>query len=400
MAGKPIVRGAIGALGLALMLLALPAVPRAAEPAPVPIDVVLPLTGAAAFLGEQEHLALQLGEKVINQSGGIRNRPVKFTFYDDASNPQLGVQLVNSIIASGRQVFLGPGLAAVCGGVVPIVNKGPVDYCLSPAIHPDPGSYVFTADVSSTDTFAALIRYFRLRGMTRVGLMTSTDTTGQDADRGVVDVLKQPENASVQLVAASHFNLSDISVAAQVAQQQAANPQVILVVTTGTALGTVLRNMSQAGSTIPVATTYGNMTFAQMNGYAAFLPRELYFPSSEWPPHGPDLKLDRGVEAALTKFHGALKSAGIALDVAPSLVWDPMMIVVSALQKLGPDAKADQIREYIAHLRGYAGVNGVYDFVKAPQRGLTEDDVVVTRWNAADKTWDIMSRPTGIPLKR
>jgi branched-chain amino acid transport system substrate-binding protein len=79
------------------------------------------------------------------------------------------------------------------------------------------------------------------------------------------------------------------------------------------------------------------------------------------------------------------------------MVWDPMMILVGALRAVGPDAGAQAIRDHLLHLRNHAGVNGTYDFEKVPQRGLSDENVVVSRWDAARNTWDVVSRPTGIP---
>jgi branched-chain amino acid transport system substrate-binding protein len=75
------------------------------------------------------------------------------------------------------------------------------------------------------------------------------------------------------------------------------------------------------------------------------------------------------------------------------------MIVIHALRGLGPNATAAQVKDFIAHLKGFAGVNGVYDFEKVPQRGLDVSDTVVTRWSAQAKTWQVVSKATGVPLQ-
>ena len=49
------------------------------------INVILPLTGGASFLGKEEQKALQLAEPSINEAGGIQGQPVHFIFYDDQS---------------------------------------------------------------------------------------------------------------------------------------------------------------------------------------------------------------------------------------------------------------------------------------------------------------------------
>jgi branched-chain amino acid transport system substrate-binding protein len=62
----------------------------------------------------------------------------------------------------------------------------------------------------------------------------------------------------------------------------------------------------------------------------------------------------------------------------------PAMIIVSALRKLGSDATAAQVHDYMENLRGWIGINGAYDFVAVPQRGLGLGFVVITRWNAGN----------------
>lgn len=75
------------------------------------------------------------------------------------------------------------------------------------------------------------------------------------------------------------------------------------------------------------------------------------------------------------------------------------MLVVSALRKLGPNATAQQIRDYLANLQGFGGINGVYDFKKTPQRGVNDSSVYVTRWDASQKTWVVVSQSRGVPLQ-
>ena len=171
---------------LALPLLAAAVPAWAADP--YEINAVLPLTGGAAFLGTGEQKALQLVEKAANDTGGIEGRPVKFVFQDDQSSPQVGVQLAGDVIAKKPAVMIGSSLVAICRAMGPLMKDGPVDYCLSPGIHPDPG-YVFTASVSTLDLANALVRYFRMKGWTKIALMFSTDATGQDAENGIKGVL-------------------------------------------------------------------------------------------------------------------------------------------------------------------------------------------------------------------
>jgi branched-chain amino acid transport system substrate-binding protein len=72
---------------------------------------------------------------------------------------------------------------------------------------------------------------------------------------------------------------------------------------------------------------------------------------------------------------------------------------VHALRSLGPKASAAQLRAFIAGLKGYASIDGVYDFPRQPQRGLDVSNAVVTLWNKQSKSFDVVSKPAGEPLK-
>jgi branched-chain amino acid transport system substrate-binding protein len=325
---------------------------------------------------------------------------VHFVFYDDASSPQTGVQLANSAIASKPTVVLGSSLVGVCNAMAPLMQEGPTMYCFSPGIHPAEGSYVFTSSISTLDLAAATIRYFRLKGWTKLAFMTSADATGQDAERGLNEVVGRPENKDITVVDRAHFNITDVSVAAQIEHIKAAEPQALIAWSTGAPIATVFKGAIQAGLDIPIATTNGNMTYAQMTQYASFLPKQLYISAPEWVEHTGVITLDPGVEAAQKRFFDTFKAANEKPDIASTLAWDPTMIVIDALNHLGLKATAKQLRDYIGTLKDYAGINGIYDFPKTPQRGLTVDGAVVTLWSPAKQTWELVSKPTGIPLDR
>jgi branched-chain amino acid transport system substrate-binding protein len=387
----------LAAAALALVAAALPA--RAADT--YDINVVMPLTGGGSFLANAERQSLQLAETLANRTGGIHGKPLRFLFHDDQSSPQISVQLASAIIAEKPAVMLGSSLVAMCRAIGPLMQGGPVAYCFSPGIHPSKGSYQFTSSVSTLDLANALIRYFRLRGWTKLALMTSTDASGQDAEHGINDVLALPENREMKLVERAHFNTTDVSVTAQIENVKAANPQAFIAWSTGTPIATIFRAVRQAELAVPVATTDGNMTRAQMAQYAAFLPDELYFPASQWVV-GEDarLALDPAVAARQKDFYAAFKEAAIEPDVASELAWDPANILIDALRKLPEGATAAQVRDHLQQLKGLAGVNGIYDFARVPQRGLDVENAVVTRWDANAKRWVVVSRPTGVPLEQ
>ncbi len=363
------------------------------------IPVILSLTGGGAFLGTQEHQALLVEEKLVNETGGIHGAPVHFSFADDQSSPQLAVQLTAAALATNPPVILGSTYVAACNAMAPLVKSGPVMWCFSAGIHPPPGSYVFTSGVSTRDQAAALVRFFRLKGWTRLALITSTDATGQDADRGFDDLAARSDNRDMNFVARVHFNPGDVSVSAQIERVKAAQPQAFIAWSTGSPIATVFRAMIQAGFVVPVGTTGGNLTYAQMNQFADILPKELYIPAPEWPIDGdPKIPLPPAVAAKQHDLYAAFAAAGAKPDEGSVLGWEPANIIVDVLRHLPAGANAAQLHDYLTQLSGAAGVNGIYDFRKSPQRGLSLDNVIVTRWSPKEGRWNPVAGPTGVPL--
>ena len=381
-------------LVLALLLAAGPTGRASAADAPIDINVLLSLTGSGTFLGRIHQQTLAVIESLVNKQGGIKGRPIHFVIQDDQTNPQVAVELTNGIIAKKATVMLGADLSAVCRAMAPLFKNGPVDYCLSPGVHPPAGSFQFTATVGTPELCVAYFRYLRARGIRRVAVLTSTDASGQDGEAGVLKAAALPENKGMEITANEHFNPSEVTVTAQITRVKASNAQALIAWTTGTPFGTVLRSASDDGLDIPILTTNGNMTFAQMAQYTSFLPKELLFPGFAYVASEPT----PGMTPQQRDFIAAMKSAGIKPDFQSGMPWDPAMIVIDALRHVGADAPADKIRAYMAALHGYQGITGPYDFRDGTNRGLNEKGVVVMRWDGAKTMWTAVSHPGGMPL--
>ncbi|MGH7088368.1 MAG: ABC transporter substrate-binding protein [Stellaceae bacterium] len=371
---------------------------RAAESA-MNFDVLEPLTGGGAFLGDTQKKIIEQAESTINRDGGVHGHPVHFVFHDDQTSPQVAVQLTSEILGNHPAVVFGSTISGICNAMTPLMRNGPVHYCFSPSVRPVAGGYEFTAQVASRDQQHALMRFFKAEGWTRVALITTTDASGQDAKKAIHALLKEPEFADMTLVEDTYFNNNDVSITAQVALIAAAKPQVIVSWATAAAGATVFRAMTQAGLDLPVAASGSNMTWGQMTQYAAFLPKRLYFGVSAWAAHGdPAIDLPPETVTEQKTFFAVMKAADLHPDASADIGWDTVRIVMYALNHLPSGANAEQLHAYLEKLQGYHGIDGTYNFVKVPQRGLDLNNTIVVRWDAATKDWKPVSKLTGIPL--
>ncbi len=383
----------------ALAFAAAPA--RAAEP--YEIHVIATITGPSAFVGQYMKLNFDAFEEWVNETGGIGGRPLHFVYGDNQSQPQISVQLATEVLASHPAALMVTGPVANCAAVVPLLTDGPVTWCNSPALHPKPDSYAFASGPDTYDGVGAVLRYFRMSGITKIGVLNSTDVTGQDADKAIDADIKLPENATMTIVAYEHFNPADLTVAAQIERIKSAGAQALIAWTTGSPAATVFKGMIQGGFDVPVAPTGGNQVFQQMAQYESFLPKGLVLSSALFPPHDGLLTLDPRVEKVQHEMYAILAKRGLKADNNTADTWDAALITVAGLRALGPDATAAQLRQWILSLKDFAGINGLYDFTKFPERGLSHNTSALVRYDPKSPDgprWQWVSEIGGAPLKK
>jgi branched-chain amino acid transport system substrate-binding protein len=366
-------------------------------PATLEIPAILSLSGQGTFVGSGQWQSIQIAESVINRAGGIGGRPVKFTVKDDQTNPQVALQLMQGLIADRVPVVLGPSLAGSCNAISPIVQRtGPVVYCLTAGVKPAAGGFVFSTLPSTPDMIDMAMGYFRNRGWKKVAYLVTTDAGGQDAEQGIIAAAAAADNKGIEIVDREHFAASDLSVAAQLAKIKAAQPEAVVAWVTGTAAGTVLRGVHDAGIDVPIMLSPGNLTPTFMKQYGALLSEKMFLPASAM--YGGTSAVGRTTRNAMSAFADAYRVAGLPTDQIAISAWDPTMLLVDTLRKLGPDATPEKVRAYLVGLKGWVGVNGSYDFRAIPQRGVAQEALLVIRWDPARSEFVPSSRLGGKPL--
>ncbi len=370
-------------LVVAGLLTVIPFKSNAADPYVIP--VVVSTSGTIAFMGNSISRVLELVADLTNKTGGIQGRELKFLFLDDNSTPAVAVQIANKVIASKAVVMLGTSLSATCSAMAPLLTNGPVDLCFTPGIHPQDGSYVFSPAPSTNDLALSTVHYMRDRGWKKVAFLFSTDSSGLDGEKMVMAAFQDPDMKGLAFTI-EHFAINDLSVSAQLARIKDFQPQGLFVWTSGNASQTALRGIQDAGLDIPIFTSYSNATPSQMATFKGYMPKEFLI--SGLPSMLPPEQLPMGkMRDAVVQYDAAFKAAGLQPDVTQATPWDAASIVIAALRKLGPNASAADLRNYIANLRGWTGVTGTYDFKAIPQRGVNWKAVAMVRWDAARAMW-------------
>jgi branched-chain amino acid transport system substrate-binding protein len=270
-------------------------------------------------------------------------------------------------------------------------------YCVSPFINPPSGGYMFVQGGDPIDGGVVTLRYLQARGLRRVAMLDSTDATGQALDRATEAAFSYPEFRSMQLVAHLHFSPQDVSVAAQVAQIKAANPQALISWNLGTAFGTVAHGLHDAGlDALPLIEAGGNASATQVKALAGFMPTDMHFLVS--PIWAEDSRVPKAVKDQQAIFRRVMHAAGLPSDGAYSSDWDITMVVIDALRHLPPDPTAEQVRNYIAHIDHFVVPNGIFDFRFGNQSGAGQTIFILVHWNPAANRFDSSSSPGGHPV--
>lgn len=382
----------VAVVTLALLMAAVPfGSAQAADP--IEVNALLPMTGPLAFYGQGILNGLSAEEPVLNAHGGINGRPIHFVVSDDQANPQVAVQLTSALVSKGATILIDGGPAATCRATATTAKNAAVVFCLSAAYDPATDPYSFTTPMSFEAGLAAHIRFFRARGLKRIGFIIGTDATGQIADASLTNIMAYPENRDLVVVARERFGPTDISVAAQVARVKAGNPQAVFLAASGTPLGLILREMRDAGLVLPTGTIASNQSVQQLVSYGDIVPNDLELVAARWAAY--DVMLGGPVKDQVAIFRSAMKRAGKEADGPASIGWDFGLFIAAGYKKFGPAMTATNLRDYVANLRNEAGICGYYDFITTPGRGLTAKDTVVLRWNGARKTFDPISTAGG-----
>ena len=382
--------------GAALALLLVAPLALSAAPDTIDFPVLLPLTGYAAFFGIPQVQALRGIESYINKTGGIQGHPIHFTVEDDQTDPRLDVQLAGDILQKHLPVMLGPDTAGQCNAVTPMVaSNGPVLFCFTNGTHPSPGSYVFGTGAESQFVARTIFHYFSEHGLKRIATITTTDASGQDGDRTLQ--AEAARESTLTIVDRQFFNPTDVSANAQLAHIKGTNPQAIVIWVTGTPFGTALRAIKDLGIDVPILTSPANLLYGELKQYKAYLPNQLLFPTQSY--IAPELATDPAVKEQIAIMTNELSALGAKPDQGHNSDWDGVMVVMAALRKLGLNTTPAKLRDYLANLQSWPGVNGRYDFKSFPQRGLDRNSIVVVRYDAATNAFSGVSRGGGEALK-
>ncbi|WP_233520067.1 ABC transporter substrate-binding protein [Prauserella sp. PE36] len=223
------------------------------------IGIVVSQTGSGSQLGVGELQGAQLAVDRINAAGGVNERKLRLMSADDQSNPAQAVLAVRRIVGK-VDAIVGPSLSGPCKAVIPLATSAQtVNYCLSPGVKPAAASWQWSASAATEDFTERPLEYWKSQGLTRIGLISTTDPSGVD---GASATKHAAAAVGMTVVGAASYSADAVSVTSQLQAVAAGQPQALVVWSTGAAAGVAFKGIREMGLHLPVATTDGNLTYS------------------------------------------------------------------------------------------------------------------------------------------
>ncbi|YBV94759.1 ABC transporter substrate-binding protein (plasmid) [Phyllobacteriaceae bacterium JZ32] len=213
------------------------------------IGAILSLTGPAASLGIPEKNTIDVLPRTID------GEPVQYIVLDDASDPSAAVRAAKKLIDEEKvDVILGPSITptslaiieTVAAGKTPMISAAGSAVIAKPV--EGPKTWVFKLAPEEPTMAAYVYGQMEKDSNKTVGFIGFNDAFG---DSFIGEFKKVAEEKGIQVVADERYNAKDTSVTAQVLQVIAANPDAVVIGSSGTpgvAPILELRNQGYGGS--------------------------------------------------------------------------------------------------------------------------------------------------------
>jgi branched-chain amino acid transport system substrate-binding protein len=224
-----------------LITAAITALCSTAALADINIGVSLALTGPGSGLGIPMQNQFKLFPKTI---GGEK---VNLIVLDDATDPGKGAANARRFVTEDKvDIIIGSCITAVAAAMTDIASEaGTVQMAGSPVGVPaGKDKWLFRLPQSNTVMGYAVVEHMKKQGVKTIGFLGYTDAYGEQWLKEVTPLL---DKAGIKLVATERFARTDTSVTPQALKLNAANPDAILVVASGSGAAMPQMGLSERG---------------------------------------------------------------------------------------------------------------------------------------------------------
>ncbi len=246
----------IVASAIAVGLLAAGSEPALSQPATAPITIGAAVsdTGTYAVEGKSVRRGYDMWADAVNARGGIdvagTKRPVKILYYDDESDPETAVKLVQRLISQDKVDFLfGPyssGLTVATSAIAAKYKKLMfAGAAAATSVFDHKNLYVFSPLSLTSKYNSSALDALKALGVQTIAIMHTSDAPMLDVRDATI---KYAESLGMKVVSVQAAPVSVTDVTGAMRQMQAKNPNALFVAIGSTLTGIlVTRTMRSIG---------------------------------------------------------------------------------------------------------------------------------------------------------
>jgi branched-chain amino acid transport system substrate-binding protein len=228
-------------LKTSLITTAIAALLSTAALADINVGVSLSLTGPGSGLGIPMQNQFKLFPKTI------AGEKVNLIVLDDATDPGKGAANARRFVTEDKvDLIIGSCITAVAAAMTDIASEaGTVQMAGSPVGVPaGKDKWLFRLPQSNTVMGHAVVEHMKKQGVKTIGFLGYTDAYGE---QWLKEITPQLDKAGIKIVATERFARTDTSVTPQALKINAANPDAVLVVASGSGAAMPQMGLAERG---------------------------------------------------------------------------------------------------------------------------------------------------------
>jgi len=263
-----------------------------AQPVPIKVGVIFPLSGGAGPQGQHVTQAIQAMAAVINESGGVLGRKIELVTRDDESTPAVGVSRATELLSSGVAVIIEGWNSPVTLAMQPVIARaGVLDITAvskaDPILSGEGNPLAVRINSSNSQDGAVIANYIATTAKAkRIAFLTQNDAYGNGAQASIEGELKKLNHA-YEKVAEEKFPFAQADFRVALTNVRSANPELTVAINANEGLGmpAIIRQARQGRLPGTLVAAVGTVapSVLEVAGEAAngVIGADIYFPHVE-----------------------------------------------------------------------------------------------------------------------
>jgi branched-chain amino acid transport system substrate-binding protein len=336
----------------------------------VKIGTVLSVTGPAAFLGEPEEKTIKMYTDKINAEGGINGKKIELVSYDDGGDANKARTFATRLVEEDKVVaVLGGSTTGTTLAMIPVFEEAKIPFIsFGGAIEIVEPVRKFVYKTPHTDKMACqkIFEDMRLRKITKIGIISSTDGFGKSMREQCLKVAKE---GGVEFVADETHGPRDADVTPQLTKiKNTPGLQGLVHTGFGQHGAVVTRNVRQIGLQVPFYQNHGvaSKSYIELSGEAANgvrLPAAALLLAEKLADNDPQKPVVVAYKQAYEK------TANQPVSTFGGHAYDGFFILIEAMKRAN-SLDPQKINAEIEKTKGFIGTAGIVNMSPTDHLGL------------------------------